>query len=221
MAIVEALLTNPTGLEVQIKFRWGGKNRYINNLLVPVDTTEDWELHNVMLAIQDESGWISELADAMHTGCVIESITGRVRGRPDTGATETITVEQAGLKTGGATPSWMTFNVWQIPDNVNRLIVSGAPSLFKRGRMAFPGVVDVDLVGNLLDTAAAGLFVNAAISMASIPAVVGTFASPQFGLVMVRHEKLGPGPEYPPILRAKANILACVAGKPGTQLTAR
>jgi len=221
LAIVEALLTNPTGLEVQIKFRWQGKNRYVNNLYVPVDSTEDWDLHDTMLAIQDESGWVSDLADAMHTSLVIESITGRVRGRDDAGSTDTLTVEQAGLKTGGATPSWMTFNVWQIPDNANRLIVSGTPSLFKRGRIAFPGVVDVDLVGNNLDTVAAALFQTAAINMASIPEVVGAGATPGFGLVMTRLEQVVPEPGQPYILRAKANITAMVPGKPGTQLTAR
>lgn len=216
-----ALLTNGTGVEVQLKFRWQGKNRYINNDYMPNTSAVDWDLTEVMNSIIDESGWVSAIADATHTECVLESITGRVRGRDDAGTTETRVIEQAGLLVGAATPSWLTFNVWQIPDNTNRLIISGTPSLFKRGRIAFPGVRDIDIAGNNLDSSAAGGFVTAATAMMSIPSGSSPASDVAFSLVMNRNVRTGTAPNYTYTLVQRANVLSVVAGKIGTQLTAR
>lgn len=216
-----ALLTNPTGLECQIKWLWQGHFRYVNNLYIPDTVEEDWQLSDVMNAIENDSDWISSLRAAQNEECRLLSIQGRIRGRPDAGTTQLINVNQLGLVVGDPTPSWLTINLRQIPDNANRLIVSGTPTPFKPGRMAMPGLTDVDIEGNTLGSAATALWQDVADNLMRIVEGTNPQDSPAFSLAMTRLEKLSPGPEFPPILRAKANVLTTFPANIGTQLTAR
>lgn len=216
-----ALLTNPTGIEMQFKFRWQGKNRYINELFVPNTNVATWDFEAVMDQVLNESGWVSALADCMNDACILESITGNIRGRDDSGTTLTLTIEQAGLVVGTATPSWLTYNVWQIPDNTNRLIVSGSPTLFKRGRLAFPGVTAEAITGNTLTQAVRDDYMTAATAMLAIPAGADPNVAPAFSAIITRHLKVGTQKPYTYVLQAKANFTGVVAGRVGTQLTAR
>jgi len=209
---VPADLTNPTGIELQVRYDWMGIKRYVNNLYVPMTDGEDWDLVAVTQAYRDLMINAAVLA-CLQTTCFVDRVVGRVRGRPDAGVTHTEEVNVAGTASGGQTPAWLTFVLRQIPDNTNRLILVPGTSIFRQGRISLPGVSTDFIAGNTVDGAALALYEAAGDYFAGIAEGGDPVDNPGFGLVMTRVSGT--------TVQAKANMSQITPGELGTQLTAR
>lgn len=209
---VPANLSNPTGIELQVRYDWVGIKRYINNLYIPFTLDEDWDLETVVQDYRDQMISATVLA-VLNTNCFVDRIVGRVRGRSDAGVTHTEEVNVAGTASGAITPAWLTMTLRQIPDNVNRLILVPGTSIFRQGRISLPGVSTSDILGNTVTGAALTRYEAAAEFFASVGEGADPELNPGFGLAMTR--------VVGGVLQAKCNMSQVVPGELGTQLTAR
>jgi hypothetical protein len=135
----------------------------------------------------------------------------RERGTANAGQTTTIDVNEVGVVTGNKAPSYLTFSWTQLPDNANRLIVSGTPSIFRDGRIALPGVPaasfdGTNVVGSYVtDTTQVGeAFLN-------VPSSNPSSGNPDMTLCMTR--------VVGGTLLAKCNLTGIIFNGIGTQLT--
>lgn len=212
-----AVLTNVSGMEIQFKFLWRGVFRYINEAYFPVVEQDDWDMATVADDLQAQILASTSPEEAMHVDCRFMSFTARARGmHPQVGQSFTRSLNIDGVKTGNPTPSWLTFNIFQIPDNENRYVISPPQTVFKPGRMAFPGIVAEDIDGETLTSGAGNDYVSFALILSGISEGVVPADNPGFEWVMVRRAPTAP---YAP--RQYANILSLQEGRIGHQDTAR
>lgn len=210
-----AVLTNSTGIELQLIFQRSpdGKRRYINNLYIPNTAAEDWDLETV---VDDYvTAWDnSDLAAVLHTSWELLAVMGRVRGdRPDAGVTYTAASSVVGTVTGAQTPAWLVYTILQVPDNVNRLVLTLGTSIFRKGRIAMPSPPASFLDGDNVSATAISLYAALFPYWLGIDANANPTLNPGFSLAMTR-VNLG-------VVNAKANVLSLIGGELGTQLTAR
>jgi len=208
-----AILTNSTGIELQLRFQMNNVVRHINNLYIPDTEAEDWDLETVVedyAAQWDSSG----LLDCLSVNCTFLDITGRVRGeRPDAGVTHREVVGAAGTVVGNNAPAWLAFQLYQLPDNVNRLVLETPTSIFQKGRISMPGIPVSFIQGESVTSAAVALYVALFPYWRTIDPNANTALNPGFSLAMTR--------VVAGVVRAKCNITGMQTGELGTQLTAR
>lgn len=210
-------LTNASQLQIRYKILWRGVFRYINEEFMPNTNSTTWDADVVADDFQAELIASSAMASAFHTDMEWIDFTMRPRGsHAQVGQTFNRALNIVGTSTGNPTPSWLTFNVFQIPDNANREIITGTPSIFKPGRLAFPGVSADDIFGEGLQAGATTLMVTVAERLSSIADGAVPADNPGFSATMTRKQLTAP---FAPIQRC--NILSVQAGRLGHQDTAR
>lgn len=210
-------LTNVSQIQIRYKILWRGVFRYINEEFMPDTNSNTWDCDVVADDFLAELLASAAMAAAFHTDMTWVDFTMRVRGtHAQVGQTFTRALGIVGTATGNPTPSWLTFNVFQIPDNANREIITGTPSIFKPGRLAFPGVSADDIFGEGLQAGATTLMETVADRLSVINEGAVPADNPGFSATMTRKQPTAP---FAPIQRC--NILGVQAGRLGHQDTAR
>lgn len=210
MAAGNADLTNPTGAEVTWKLRYGGETGFTNNLYVPQTNQLDWDYSELQDQLVEHH--LPLIRAVISTLAVVESLSIRKRGTPDAGSVFTRTIEESGLQPGNPAPAWLTWKFRQVPNNAERLIVSGTPTPFKFGRVQFMGVPAAAIFGEGGVVGIVDDLISLATALPNIPQITtGTPENDAFSLVMVRHAGN--------VLQAKANLLDLTQQGIGHQLT--
>lgn len=212
-----AVLTNVAQLQMRFKFLWRGVFRYINADFMPTVENAVWLTNEVMDTFQAQLTGSNAFENAMHTDCTLVDIIGRPRGlHAEVGQTFNRPLNIEGLVTGFPTPSWFTINIFEIPDNANRYVISPPQTIFKPGRMAMPGVAADHINGETLTSAAQVLWGSVAAIISGISEGADPDDSPAFDATLVRKAPTAP---FAPLQRA--NITAFQVARTGHQDTAR